>query len=1643
MTTDLQAGSQAAQKTEELFALRDRLIRDVKESKQGSKGNVKGGAQAAQGQPHPPLDHAAAFSLVLDIVSAPPAVIPSAAKGSGAPTTELVAFETLDHLLRRAQSIVVAGAFPVELDSLRNQLSLPFLLSLSHALYIAWDIQPPAIQLKLKPTLVTLLALASPAALDVPEVSRQLKSKVLADPWNSKRSLNSFDALLPHGQLEDFAAFAAAPSMREVDVPEGVVQKLVDSIIESDETAPIAAKVAVAWIEKCWARQPPTTVEDQLFWIRPILEACRRADGAKGRHNICTYLVQGILNKRKDAFRELLSTGGYLFEGDDGLSAMGEEDLESALAILRVGNSLNLVDLDATAPSSAPSASEKIALPTTLLRTTLQHSSPSLRAATLSLLVLAPSSATAFPLSSFPLLKTFYAYSLGDEEGEIRMQTVSLTGRLLLRLRDSAWRAQRTINKGKDGIEMAKAYVEAVKEWMEWWLTLVGEENLNPARPYRLKMNSLRMLDLAFQARVDAAYRVDLGVAAEDGEEAAGAKKGPSATNGYSTYRKTATTQTPMFNAKHRKIQKIADATGAAAPSVDETGWPFAVSLVTPETSQVLLRQLLSTYTAIRSLAISMLERFPAPLPGYDGVDGAEKAKQELLIPALKMIRSGREAEASAGAGVVGLVWRKWVLESLEKGDETSARWTLGEVGGWKEGDETRKGPAGFAFLSSLLDLAEHELSQYSTDLARAASTIPMHGTLLALRHLFISIPPSAFDTLSNPEDRRALFHRALAVVKRVWDVTSPVLAAKELSDGEEADTEEARAIRVERSAAAAEGAAEGGAEDDADLDAGEAAEGIGGPQHKIILNACWRAMKEAGELLETVLRLPSELGTSSFRFVWHYEEVCEIGELFAVWLRRIRHRGAAMALHPCYSRAAGALLAAGKDWPEVGALPEQWLERHLDSIVSSRISFTRRSAGLPYLLVGLLTTILPSSRPTFERAFARLFEIAESKSSDILDESRVHAMNTLRTAFLDAKCAGAVLPYVERAFLLSISLFWSTNWICRNVAMLLFAALITRAFGARRTNLDRDHVSLSKRMTIDDFFGRYPTLKGVLRDELERGWKESLDELPSSNLHSSLFSILMLLSLLQTPHSVASSIHDSTPSFAEPFIPLVTACAQSRVWKIRDVAGDALTGLISPSQVASTCEGILLDIVKSLPIITHNELHGRLGQVLRLLRAVGPLSTEAEVQVASAYLRLAPSLLPAVSNPSSSAQPLRPQYPSAVLAPLLLISLHLPSALSSASSPVVSVAATTLSQAASWTPSAYHLPSAEEFLRACWQVLYAAAPSEPDKVDLVKAGLAGRSLEVKRQALAQLATLADESKEAAREVRSSLLERVLDEKEAGDVRVSAVEQLRSTGPNPGEVQQFGALKALNEQTAIVPLREGIIPVLASLAERDQERDAVLDIVERWSTPDESVESREASALSLAALSRPAGSRPPPPSQQPRFARCLVRLLQDDDPTARSYAYDAAHLKLVEGKALEQVLLSGGPALVERVLEEERMYFERDLELIANPSSLLFAIEKPNIYRDDHLLPSLLLSILSSPACSSLRPAVIETTERQLLDLSAGVASGRGMEPGPLGRAGNELVCKWAGPLIRRWEALVEERRSEVEQAVERLQQSA
>lgn len=215
---------------------------------------------------------------------------------------------------------------------------------------------------------------------------------------------------------------------------------------------------------------------------------------------------------------------------------------------------------------------------------------------------------------------------------------------------------------------------------------------------------------------------------------------------------------------------------------------------------------------------------------------------------------------------------------------------------------------------------------------------------------------------------------------------------------------------------------------------------------------------------------------------------------------------------------------------------------------------------------------------------------------------------------------------------------------------------------------------------------------------------------------------------------------------------------------------------------------------------------------------------------VSTIYVRLADSLL----SPDLST---RRAAPFAVLSPFLLIALYLPSSLSSPASPIFAFAAESLCQAEQWTPPTYHLPSAEEFLRSCWQVLSKATSSLEPRLKLVQAALLGRSIEVKREALLQLLALAEDHPDVVNSIRDTLQSCLLDPREAGDVRVAVAEILRFASAPPAEKKAFDAIKALSMGTTDVPLREALMPVLAGMATEPIERDAVLELIERWSRP--------------------------------------------------------------------------------------------------------------------------------------------------------------------------------------------------------------
>jgi len=449
-----------------------------------------------------------------------------------------------------------------------------------------------------------------------------------------------------------------------------VLRRLTEGMAASDDVATLSGKVAFEWIQKVWNEDK----EAGQFWVSPVLEASLKT--SQGRTNICLYLLPQLFKARHQALHDLLNASGLqIDQSAANKSDRTEAELETGIAWLRVANQLGLIQLDSgdSAAASATS-STKVQLPTALLLSCLHHASSSLRCAAFSLLVQSAVPHAPVPPAQFPLLRSFYVHSLGEDDPEFRQEFLALSGKLLLRLRESVWKAR----KRADGAD----YVAAVKAFLNEWATeLIAA--LSPARPFRIKMNALRLLDILLQIQLDSRFAVEAHVA-----------------GGYSSYRKTAATPMPAFNQKHKR-----PAEGKPTPSRAEQAkqavdggpaarsWPFEIELVNAHTTFVLLRLLQSTYTALRALAISLLEKFPA-LPGYIGAEGGEKAKRELLVPALKMVRSGREAEASAGASVIALVWKKCVLEA-------GADWNLGQIGGWAKPNQAERGPRkSLAFLS-------------------------------------------------------------------------------------------------------------------------------------------------------------------------------------------------------------------------------------------------------------------------------------------------------------------------------------------------------------------------------------------------------------------------------------------------------------------------------------------------------------------------------------------------------------------------------------------------------------------------------------------------------------------------------------------------------------------------------------------------------------------------------------------------------------------------------------------------------------------------------------------------------------------------------------------------------------------------------
>jgi hypothetical protein len=169
--------------------------------------------------------------------------------------------------------------------------------------------------------------------------------------------------------------------------------------------------------------------------------------------------------------------------------------------------------------------------------------------------------------------------------------------------------------------------------------------------------------------------------------------------------------------------------------------------------------------------------------------------------------------------------------------------------------------------------------------------------------------------------------------------------------------------------------------------------------------------------------------------------------------------------------------------------------QTHLTDVEQRSISTTRRSAGLPYCILGALTGVVGAAPHLVADTMARLLALAEASAT--ANDVRVHAMNALMILYADSDLATALHPSVEAGFALAIRSFTSLSWGVRNVSTLLFASLVQRALGTRVNSLSSEQQTGAKRISTYDFFRRFPRLHPILLKELEAGVRDHLHDAP------------------------------------------------------------------------------------------------------------------------------------------------------------------------------------------------------------------------------------------------------------------------------------------------------------------------------------------------------------------------------------------------------------------------------------------------------------------------------------------------------------------------------------------------------------------
>ncbi|GAB7354530.1 hypothetical protein MBLNU459_g4993t2 [Dothideomycetes sp. NU459] len=567
--------------------------------------------------------------------------------------------------------------------------------------------------------------------------------------------------------------------------------------------------------------------------------------------------------------------------------------------------------------------------------------------------------------------------------------------------------------------------------------------------------------------------------------------------------------------------------------------WPFELSVVDRDLTDLLLDLLLDPFDDVRLGAADVLG-----LVGIGTQSATEQMKSsDLKMPRLvevlskaeqRMMLTGRADQADGVAHLYSIIFSR--CARTEHGTEHDIEHSTGydakrDAHNWWESK--------VSIFDHLIATLEKTLDIAAIDISKAVSKHPLHGLFISIRYILEKNDFYSSLKTVRAQPLQALFLRLYECLRRTWSCVRSTLCNDAPEGFVPDDVEE---------------------EDDVGT--------------KDILSYSWRALKEASLVLRTLVKT-CPLTKSEYPLMT-VNQLEEMGDLSFMQLAELRHRGAFSTVSQTF---VACCLSCNSISGSKGSVLETWYKRAILCIQNQTTINTRRSAGLPSLMVGIIIAD-ESNGVVFSQAMRDLTREAVRPVGKMVDQSgglsQVHALNCLKDIFKNSKLGERSEPHVATALGLAANCLSSDTWAVRNSGLMLFRALLDRLLGTNDAydGEETTHSRLS--------YAAVPNLMEVILSLLSSP-TESSNEIVTEGV----FPALQLLQRAQPPAEKLQHISKA-----------VFELTSNSQWHIRDKAARTYAALVPRQGRVDEAVRLLGNIASS-----QNATHGVLLCSMHLLR--------------------------------------------------------------------------------------------------------------------------------------------------------------------------------------------------------------------------------------------------------------------------------------------------------------------------------------------------------------------------------------------------------------------------------------------------------